>query len=845
MRKIYKPGDNVLPKLRRRRRPEDDDDRRLMDEVRQLSLQDAGVDTHHGSLEPPRPRHTSARSRSSERSGRRHRSRESSASGVESHARPPRVSPSTLAGPPTARQLEHQSSIRSLLSASELDSQELEDEILRQIMDEGLLEGIDLDNIDRTQEEEIQERILQAFRRRRREQRATGQQSESAPTRSQGTSDNEVSHSEAAHNDSRSDLSHQSHGSRPPISRPHLFNAVNEAPRTHRRRTSSQGSSRSARPDTQNLDLPSSSETRASRSASDLSLDHPRIEGSSERPRRASASNRRTTDPVGHPRLPTSERAHRTLPERRTNSNPASPNPTQTHFQTHDTRAHATFPITRPSALSTTRAASHSSAISSSSTAPTPSQSHPSTAAESHLRNRSRNSLFIEPNITCEHCHKPHIEYFRHYYCSKCPSSIPSNLGFSVCLSCYRQLKGCHHWYGYTPASAAIKHARQAFDLPPSMQAEEPHMLVGRRYRKPQQPLVRSSVETGRMVTDEDPASRLEEGVFCDSCGVFSNTCYWKCDICNDGAWGYCNDCTNQFKHCTHPLLPLSHKSLERPASARTQDSNTGANHHQTESTQTANTLEPPLTPKSASPLGGIPPTIISNLSFTPQEFATDCDICHNSIPPSHTRFHCPDCNKGDYDICASCYNALVAKGRIRREDGPHGWRRCPQGHRMGIIGFEDREGGRWRIVSAERVGGLALKEEVEHAYAQGSGSSWSWRDDDGTLRRGTSHSRNPSRSPLPSPGLPPTGLSATGGLDPPVSSQQQHRFPPSGGVGLKVQALYAWWPEEGTSDELMFPKGAEIREVEDINNDWFWGCYAGAKGLFPGNYGRVIGRVE
>jgi len=35
--------------------------------------------------------------------------------------------------------------------------------------------------------------------------------------------------------------------------------------------------------------------------------------------------------------------------------------------------------------------------------------------------------------------------------------------------------------------------------------------------------------------------------------------------------------------------------------------------------------------------------------------------------------------------------------------------------------------------------------------------------------------------------------------------------------------------------------KFAEVREAEDINGDWFWGCYAGAKGLFPGNFTRVL----
>jgi hypothetical protein len=67
-------------------------------------------------------------------------------------------------------------------------------------------------------------------------------------------------------------------------------------------------------------------------------------------------------------------------------------------------------------------------------------------------------------------------------------------------------------------------------------------------------------------------------------------------------------------------------------------------------------------------------------------------------------------------------------------------------------------------------------------------------------------------------------------------------RFPPDGGVGLRVKANWAYFPAEGVEDELGFPKLAEIREAEDINGDWFWGVYAGKKGLFPGNYGHVVG---
>ncbi|KAF7864153.1 uncharacterized protein EAF02_010121 [Botrytis sinoallii] len=68
-----------------------------------------------------------------------------------------------------ARQIEHQSSLRSLISSSDIDSREMEEEILRQIREEGLLDGIDLENIDVNQEDQISERIAEAFRRRQEE----------------------------------------------------------------------------------------------------------------------------------------------------------------------------------------------------------------------------------------------------------------------------------------------------------------------------------------------------------------------------------------------------------------------------------------------------------------------------------------------------------------------------------------------------------------------------------------------------------------------------------------------------------------------------------------------------
>ena len=67
---------------------------------------------------------------------------------------------------PESRRVEHQSSLRSLIGST--GESAIEDEILRQIAEEGLLDGIDLHTLTPTQEDELTERIAQAFRRRHR-----------------------------------------------------------------------------------------------------------------------------------------------------------------------------------------------------------------------------------------------------------------------------------------------------------------------------------------------------------------------------------------------------------------------------------------------------------------------------------------------------------------------------------------------------------------------------------------------------------------------------------------------------------------------------------------------------
>lgn len=297
-------------------------------------------------------------------------------------------------------------------------------------------------------------------------------------------------------------------------------------------------------------------------------------------------------------------------------------------------------------------------------------------------------------------------------------------------------------------------------------------------------------------MSEHDPEQRKEIGVFCDVCKAFANACYWKCDYCNEGEWGYCNDCVNQGRHCTHPLLPVAQKSLLD--SSDSPEASAPSTPH-----NTTDTLAPPdhdheataapLTPKTASLMRGPMLITIANFTFRPLTFTTLCNICRYPIPPSNTRYHCLKCNAGDYDVCMACYHKLVVSNRISKENGVNGWRKCFRGHRMVIVGFEDRDGGQLRIVVRDLVGGWALKDS-----------------DDQQPRSPTSRA-------------PP------------------QRYPPDGGSGLKLQARWAYWPEDGVRDELAFPKIAEVREAADVNGEWFWGVYCGSVGLFPASH--VAGR--
>jgi hypothetical protein len=516
----------------------------------------------------------------------------------------------------------------------------------------------------------------------------------------------------------------------PPISRPTLIDAANRGGRPPRQRSSSQGSSRSA--------------ARTERRQSD-SQQRNRLEVRDQFRISIHANNHTESNRSTSPTIST------------------DPTRVQLPRSPHT----STPPLLSPPAFPR------------STTDPTVSETRSRPASGSSLASPV---LYEEPRIACQRCAKDDIQYELHYNCRRCNGGE-----YNICLRCYRLGRGCKHWYGFG-WTAWPRYEREAPEggYPPNHQ--HPHILVGHRYRRPMTPLTESTTPPHVLMSEDDPKQRVEVGVFCDMCKAYANACYWKCDYCNEGDWGYCNDCVNQGRHCTHPLVPVARKtrdSLSVADATPSAPSTPRQDGHLAPPDHDATPTAPPLTPKSASLMRGPGYFTIANSIFRPLTFTTLCNICSYPIPPSNTRCHCLKCNAGDYDICMSCYHKLVVSGRIAKEDGVNGWRRCLRSHRMYIVGFEDRDGAQRRMVVRDLVGGYALKEQDETARAQ--------------------------------------------------------RYPPDGGIGLRLLARWGYLPDEGVEDELSFPRGAEIREAADINGDWYWGVYCGVGKLFPANHVTAV----
>lgn len=674
------------------------------------------------------------------------------------------------------RNLDHPSSLRSLVSASEPNSLALQEDIMRQITNEGLLDGIDLNNLTQEQEEEITERIAHAFRARQRE--------DARHRRRWSPRDRPSSSAEPD-----PDMN-------PHPSRPRILDDLEDRPRRRHRRTSSQVSQTSVRSayaattfhdalHSPNLLQP------ANRSATDLSpsaYDPLRVR---ERPH--SNSTRRVTDPdYRNPDSPSPRALHASIrPSSRRDLylSSQSLHPSDSHTRNvtnHSTTSLQTLPSgTRPTNNSSPALPSFTPMRESLDGTSRPATSSVVTSLPALATPRP-----VLSSVSCASCETPNIQHSLHYHCTKCSSG-----NFDLCIDCYRAGKGCLHWYGFGYAALARYERLAATPEAQPSEHEKPHVLSARRYHP--------------------TSALLEEGFFCEGCLSFADACYWHCDICNDGAWGFCNDCVQKAQHCTHPLQCVG----RLPA---TSHSSSGAEH------DTAQVLRPaPLnTTKSAfhflttSHTSAMSSANLPNASdpslYTILTPAVYCDICERSIPPSNTRFHCHACNDGNYDICTPCYRAMGSSGRMRPD--AQDWRRCPRGHRMSIVGFEDREGGPRRLVVRDFAGGWALKEDgPDGAEAYRSGpvptGQWKWKEEDGTPAIQTSAARQAA----------------------------MNLVPPDGGVGLRTQALWSRFPAEGVPDELAFPRNAIVTEVENINGDWYWGVYAGKKGLFPGNFVRII----
>jgi hypothetical protein len=825
----YRPGDNVLPKLRRRG-DADDDEQRLLAEVQALSLREAGIPS--STLEPPRA----------------HRTRDGSRESRRSRSRDARRSPGTSPG----RAIEHQSSLRSLLSSSELDSADVDEDLIHRVLEELTAEGVDLSQIGPAQEEEITERIAEAVRRRQADRQAERQAERQRdrrerrdrlaregllsslttslpqPMRSPLIRDDEARR--RTHARAGSGTSTPQSASGPPVSRPGLIDAANRGSRNHHERSSSQGSSRSAR--------------RAERPAGPPISVRTSI-GEAERPStsdQAPSTQRRQSDHGQRSGLEARQQFQTSL---QSNGWPTttslrglglnmSPSASPTSsvavvgLPFSSTPAATPFPPTG-SRRSDDSAGGRRRRSSNHGTPPMLSAPAFPRSTTDPVANESRSrysvltipavpTLYAEPHVSCTHCGKEHIEHELHYHCSRCDSG-----DYDLCLRCYHEGKGCKHWFGFGwTAWARYERDRPEGGYPPNH--EQPHILTGHRYRLPSSPLTESTTPPHVLMSEDAPTQRLEEGVFCDTCKAFANSCYWKCDYCNEGDWGFCNDCVNQGRHCTHPLLPVAHKMKDTDAmdvaavssAPSTPTRGTGLAPPEIETSATT----PPLTPKSASVIRGPDYVTMADLVFKPLTFKTQCNVCRYPIPPTNTRYHCLKCNAGDYDMCMSCYHKLNVSGRISKEDGIYGWRKCLRGHRMVVLGFEDRDGGQRRIVVRDLVGGYVLKEEDDTFSPARSPTTgvpmreWKWRDFDGNLQ----NYRAPASAAVPA-----------------------QRFPPDGGTGLRLQARWNYWPDEGVKDELAFPRHAEIREATDINGDWYWGVYCGVTGLLPASFVAAV----
>ncbi|CAG8266386.1 unnamed protein product [Penicillium salamii] len=806
--KRYTHGDSVFPASSSGGESADDraDDARVLEGVRELSLRESRAQAR-------REARRGANSSRTRDSGHTDRHAEDGRSRRRREERAPRPDDSER-----SRRVEHQSSLRSLLSLSS-DMETMEEEILRQILEDGLLDEINLDVLGPRQEEELSERIADAYRRRHMRQSRSGQRPDQSQ-RQESDAPTRAHRSESTQRNAESTPATREHNDRrPPASRPHLLNAAPTRPSisNHQRRNSEQGNGRRRTSPVRTHQASASDDAirPATRSSSDMTADRTRAsqtgrirsESSSARPRRATESGQNATGAwIAGGRERSSHR--QVASESTTNSTvTASPTTAQRQTATEQNMPSMSSPLV-------------------------PGRSDRRTRPSSRSNGPASPVQYVEPSISCDRCKKTGIQYDLHKRCTKC-----KNGHFHLCLRCYRDGRGCHQWSGFgISAKISFQRIIASSTSQPIPINESGHVMVWFKYQRPSE-VFTSTTNSERLMTNDNPARRLQSGLFCDTCQSLANDCFWECSKCNDGDWGFCNSCVNQGRCCTHALLPIRRiVHAPPPVSSSSPHSQVTAD------------------PSAAPPV----PTEVE--SFKILSFSTNCDICTYPIPASNTRYHCLECNGGDYDVCKNCYLKLVATGKISRENGHQGWRRCIAGHRMITVGFEDHEEGQRRAIVSDLVGGRALKDDhVAQSQPQSPASEvsgliaspklgtgdWSWKEGPGPERRKKASRIRGTALALTGGHGSVSDLSSQPGASPIQNIPPFRNFPPNGGVGLIVQARWSYYPDEDVQDELAFPRGADITEAENINGDWYWGCYAGRTGLFPGSHIRVVREVH
>lgn len=545
----YKHGDSVFPPAvtseSSSRADEDEEDRRLLEEVRELSLRDA---RRPGARES---RSRSARAENVDADARARRWREEERALRRQQQQQRALRPEDASR--RTRQIEHQSSLRSLLSLS--DTETMEEEILRQILEEGLLEDIDLDNLGPRQEEELSERIADAYRRRHRLRSRSQQRQEGGETPSQASS-RPRARSQSVQRPppsvSTSTTSPRESSRNPPVSRPYLLDPLvsRSGQSGHQRRLSDQGGSRrrTSPGPTNPASLSEVSLRPAARSSSDMVAERPR-NSYSERARASDStaprSRRATASEQSIPNIWVAGSSDRELrrqrPGRQSIDIPASATSPLQNVQNNSSPRRPEPIITNPSTTSSLTPEVNSPARPETRSRPSSSRSMASQMAAS----------YIEPTISCERCGKTNIQYDLHKKCLQCKDG-----SYHLCLRCYRLGRGCLDWAGFgSSAKASYERICAASNGRPAPSGESQHVLLSSKYKRPVDGVRRA--RDGREVTSDDPARRLQTGLFCEICHSPANNCFWKCSDCNEGDWGFCNRCVNQGKCCTHALLPI------------------------------------------------------------------------------------------------------------------------------------------------------------------------------------------------------------------------------------------------------------------------------------------------